>query len=454
MTCYVVVVLVRNHDDDDGGGRAGAAAVAGNLAVRWVRAKSGRSQRNWDTQRALRCMRVHTCSLLIGGCRRRVTNRPRMTAMATTSGHPAAEAVKLGSVDTIIEKIRSGEIRKIVTLSGAGISVASGIPDFRSPGGGMYATLRPELLTATPQQQEAMRYNPTLVVDWDLFRINQLPYLEVRRSFILGTAMHRWQPTLAHVFILLLHEKGLLQRHYTQNIDGLDHQLSPPLPGDKIVNVHGSLAHVHCEFCGHVEDMAAFQEKVRTQIRNIYDANDSGIYFLTVTCCMKSDIPLRWYVEAPSLSTSIDCARCHRPGVKPSTVLFGRELPKQFWRSVKEDFPRNADLLIVLGTSLVVAPANALVNRVAAKVPRLIINREVVGEDLGIDVRESITSQKGPRRDGFLLGDCDAMAWHLIDALGWTDDVLQHRALLCSASQDLLTRMLASKEALGQDETH
>ena len=203
-------------------------------------------------------------------------NRRRMAAMIAASAAPTEEVTKLGSVDAIVEKIRSGHIKKIVTLSGAGISVASGIPDFRSPGGGMYATLRPELLTAPPQQQEAMRYNPTLVVDWDLFRVNQLPYLEVRRSFILGTAAHRWQPTLAHVFILLLHEKGLLQRHYTQNIDGLDHQLSPQLPAEKIVNVHGSLAHVHCEFCGHVEDMAAFQHKVRTQIRNIYDANDTG----------------------------------------------------------------------------------------------------------------------------------------------------------------------------------
>lgn len=226
-------------------------------------------------------MRSHRCSLLIGGWRKCAlvqVNRQRMAAMATTAGDRTV-AVKLGSVDAIVEKIRSGEIRKIVTLSGAGISVASGIPDFRSPGGGMYATLRPELLTATPQQQEAMRYNPTLVVDWDLFRVNQLPYLEVRRSFILGTATHRWQPTLAHVFILLLHEKGLLQRYYTQNIDGLDHQLCPQLPPNKIVNVHGSLAQVHCEFCGHVEDMAAFQEKVRTQIRNIYDANDPGTCF-------------------------------------------------------------------------------------------------------------------------------------------------------------------------------
>ena len=53
---------------------------------------------------------------------------------------------------SLAEFIASDSCRSVVVLTGAGMSVAAGIPDFRSPGG-MYATLRPELLTATPQQQ-------------------------------------------------------------------------------------------------------------------------------------------------------------------------------------------------------------------------------------------------------------------------------------------------------------
>ena len=64
----------------------------------------------------------------------------------------------------------------VAFLTGAGVSVAAGIPDFRSPGG-LYDTLRPELLTASPQEQSFMAREPTAVVSWDLFRQNQLPYL-------------------------------------------------------------------------------------------------------------------------------------------------------------------------------------------------------------------------------------------------------------------------------------
>jgi len=68
----------------------------------------------------------------------------------------------------------SGRCRTVSILTGAGVSVAAGIPDFRSPGG-MYATLRPERLTATAQHIRWMRDNPAAVVSWDVFRHNQLP---------------------------------------------------------------------------------------------------------------------------------------------------------------------------------------------------------------------------------------------------------------------------------------
>ena len=84
-----------------------------------------------------------------------------------------------------------------------------------------------------------MRDDPTAVVSWSLFQQNPLPYLELRRPFILGTAERRWKPTVAHWFVRLLHDKGKLQRLLTQNIDGLDYHLS--LPEELTVAVHGSL---------------------------------------------------------------------------------------------------------------------------------------------------------------------------------------------------------------------
>ena len=74
--------------------------------------------------------------------------------------------------------LQSDACKNVAFLTGAGVSVAAGIPDFRSAGG-MYDTLRPELLTATPAQRQMMENEPTAVVSWDLFKSNQFPYLEV-----------------------------------------------------------------------------------------------------------------------------------------------------------------------------------------------------------------------------------------------------------------------------------
>jgi NAD-dependent SIR2 family protein deacetylase len=236
---------------------------------------------------------------------------------------------------TVAEGIKSGSIRTIIVLTGAGTSVASGIPDFRSPGG-MYSTLRPDLLTATSDEQASMAEAPTDVVSWSLFQHNQLPYLEVRRPFILGTAKKTWQPTLAHAFFALLDKKGLLRRLYTQNIDGLDRMT--PIRPERIVNVHGSLDRAECEFCGATVDFGVFCEAVRRQIKDIYGADKD---------------------DAPTVSTPILCRVCGRPGVKPATVLYGRSLPDAFHHAVAADFPCRGgpDLMIIAGAVRVVVIA-------------------------------------------------------------------------------------------------
>ena len=84
--------------------------------------------------------------------------------------------------------LASDACQKVVVLTGAGVSCAAGIPDFRSPGG-MYDTLRPELITATPQERAAMARDPTAVVLKDMFLQNQFPYPK-SAPFILGTQRH------------------------------------------------------------------------------------------------------------------------------------------------------------------------------------------------------------------------------------------------------------------------
>eukprot|EP00934_Nitzschia_sp_Nitz4_P009380 Nitzschia sp. Nitz4//scaffold414_size9364//5848//6828//NITZ4_009100-RA/size9364-processed-gene-0.3-mRNA-1//1//CDS//3329551353//9370//frame0 len=316
---------------------------------------------------------------------------------------------------SLAKLIANPECKSIALLTGAGVSVASGIPDFRSPGG-MYATLRPELLTATPQQRRMMEIDPIYVVSWDIFQHNAFPYLEVRRPFILGTQQHQWKATLAHRFAQLLHSKtNRLTRVYTQNIDGLDSQCG--LPDDKVVNVHGSLAQAGCERCGTNVPFDDFCQQVRTNIKDIY-------------------VP----TNGPAESTPITCPKCGAAAVKPTTVLFGRSLPHEFFECSQQDLP-DLDLLIVAGSSLVVGPANGLVYRVPESTIRVVVNDQPVGEDLGIEYGGSVP----PERDYFAQGDCDKVFLELMHQLGWTDDLVAMKEDLPPSSQQRLEAFLKTK---------
>jgi len=289
--------------------------------------------------------------------------------------------------------ILSPECKSICILSGAGVSCGAGVPDFRSPGG-MYDTLKPEHITATKEERALMSMDPTYVVEKNFFMANSFPYLEVRRPFILGTESKKWKATIAHRFAELLHVKtGKLTRVYTQNIDGLDHQCQQ-IPQNKIVNIHGTLAEVACENCGADCDFDEFCQRVRSNIKDIYRVDS----------------------KAPAESSPIACKSCGQATVKPKTVLFGSSLPDEFFNKSDVDMP-SCDLLLVAGTSLVVSPANSLVYRVPDKAVRLIINRDEVGQELGIVYGEA------GGRDYFMGGTCEEQYLKLVEELGWLGDL-------------------------------
>jgi len=318
------------------------------------------------------------------------------------------------TLDGLASFINSDSCTNIAFLTGAGVSVSAGIPDFRSPGG-MYDTLRPELLTATPEQQKIMRKDPTFVVNKKLFDANQLCYLELRRPFILGLAEGKWKATITHWFIDICHKKGKLRRLYTQNIDGLDFQTDIPL--EKISPVHGSMGKIACESCGEDYPIEQFREKVKTFIKDIYKTDPS----------------------APEQSTPIPCDKCGKPGLKPKTVLYGSSLPAHFHECMSKDFPKFVDLLVVAGTSLTVSPANALVCQVTPTTPRLLVNREKVGSGLGIKYGENSI------RDIFCGQECDEVFLELVHKLGWMEDLKSCRANLAPKSLELLNKYLEAK---------
>jgi NAD-dependent SIR2 family protein deacetylase len=316
----------------------------------------------------------------------------------------------------------------------------------------MYDTLQPDLITSTPQQRKLMNLDPTYVVTWEIFQQNQFPYMEVRRPFILGTQQQRWKATIAHRFMELLHTKTLdgngkskLTRIYTQNIDGLDHQCTA-IPKEKIVNVHGSLSQAACEGCGKSMDIADFCDKVQTNIKDIYNLQNDD--------------------KSPLESTPILCNHCQQPLVKPTTVLFGRPLPSEFFERTQEDMP-HMDLLIVAGTSLVVSPANSLVYQCEDRAIRVVVNQDPVGQDLGIEYSdgpaETTTNKpfqgqgqngygfygktKGDKRDFFAQGSCEEVFLELATELGWLEDLRSQMSELPTDSAEMVRERIASVKA-------
>lgn len=273
------------------------------------------------------------------------------------------------------------------------MSVSAGIPDFRSADG-LYATLDPDQLSASPAERQMMRIDPSSSLDMSLFLENPLPMLELQREFILGTHQQKWKATIAHRFVELLHEKtGKLARLYTQNIDGLEDQTT--VPQEKVICVHGSMDRAECARCHTPADFNAFCESVSTQVKDLSGRDP----------------------KAPQVSTAIECSVCGYGAVKPGIVLFKQSLPRVFFDSVPDDV-EDVDLLFVIGTSLRVAPANSLVWRIPRSALRVLVNREPAGRHLGMRGPD-----EEPTRDFHAAGDCDNVFMDLMEHLGWLEEL-------------------------------
>jgi NAD-dependent deacetylase len=209
--------------------------------------------------------------------------------------------------------------RRIVVLSGAGISTESGIPDFRGPNG---------VWTRDPEAEKLsnIRY--------------YMAHPEVRRAAWrkrLDAPGWRAQPNPGHLALVALEQRGVLHALITQNIDGL-HQKAGHSP-DKVIEVHGTMHEVVCRGCDWRGPMLPVLERVRAG---------------------EDDPP---------------CERCG--GVlKSATILFGEGLtPGVLERAMAA--AEEADLMIAVGSSLQVYPVAGVVpaaKRAGARL--LIVNAE------------------------------------------------------------------------------
>lgn len=150
---------------------------------------------------------------------------------------PDSNLSSITTEEELFRDIANGKFKNIVVLTGAGISTASGIPDYRSSGG-YFEILKHEFggrfsgIEATPENLFSRNF------------VNQYPH--VWENELLPTVQKQifqddLSPTIAHKFCSYLHHQGWLKRIYTQNIDGLHLHPSLNIPDEKVVECHGSV---------------------------------------------------------------------------------------------------------------------------------------------------------------------------------------------------------------------
>lgn len=191
------------------------------------------------------------------------------------------------------------EARHVVALTGAGVSVDSGVPDFRSPGG-LWE-----------------RFDPMEYAHIQSFRANPIKVWAMLRE--MTGIVKNAKPNPAHLALAEMEQAGKLAAVVTQNIDNL-HQKAG---SKRVIEFHGNGAHLVCLYCGKTFSTAEMEQ-----------------------------VAEREAVFPP---------RCPHDGhvLKPSFVFFGEPIPTEAAASAHEE-AEACDVMLVVGTSATVFPASGL----------------------------------------------------------------------------------------------
>lgn len=189
--------------------------------------------------------------------------------------------------------------RNTVVFSGAGISTPSGIPDFRSESNGLWNKFDPmEVASLT-----AFRQNPDRFYNW---------FRPLARKMITA------HPNLAHTALANLEKEEFIKTVITQNIDGL-HQRAGSA---SVFEIHGSLSTLTCENCNRTFEVSSLIEK---------------------------------FIEEEIIPVCPNCGNT----LKPDIILLGEQLPAGMWVA-SHKAAREAEVMLIVGSSLEVVPAAGL----------------------------------------------------------------------------------------------
>lgn len=233
---------------------------------------------------------------------------------------------------TLAKHIKAAD--RVVIFTGAGISTESGIPDFRSPGG-VWSKMQPIYFQDFVSDRDARREGWRRVFE--------------RTAGWVGAA-----PNAGHHAIAKLVEMGKVTSVITQNVDNL-HQ-DGGVPDEKVVEVHGNASYAKCLQCGKRYDYESLRP--------------------------------RWEADE-----DIICDFCTGL-LKSATISFGQAMPEDKMMFAESEAV-SCDLMIALGSSLVVYPA-ANIPLIAKQngAKYIIINREETEHDVYADM--VINTEIGP----------------------------------------------------------
>jgi NAD-dependent deacetylase len=210
------------------------------------------------------------------------------------AGGPGAELTAAVRLAELIEQAET-----VVALTGAGISVPSGIPDFRTPGTGLWANV-----------------DPLEVAHIDVFRRDPRRFWSFYGDRF--DSLQEKLPNRAHEVLAEFERDGALAAVITQNIDRLHARAG----STELVEVHGTIAHSSCLHCGDRHELDEVRRRRREDVEGIPRCD------------------------------------CGRP-LKPDVVLFGEYLPAEALARAGE-LAAAADLMLCIGTSLEVYPVAQL----------------------------------------------------------------------------------------------
>jgi len=224
---------------------------------------------------------------------RQVAKTPRRRAGNTPPGRISGPSAGVERLAALV-----AESSSTVALTGAGISVPSGIPDFRTPETGLWASVDPmEVAHIDVFERDPARF-------WSYYR---------PRFHSLGDK----RPNAGHEALAELERRGLLEAVITQNID----RLHGAAGSRNVVEVHGSIETSTCLECS-----ASYGIE---EVDGLFDADGVAV-----------------------------CDGCGGP-VKPDVVLFGELLPERAMAEARE-LAERAELLLCVGSSLAVYPVAGL----------------------------------------------------------------------------------------------